>query len=130
MGKTSTESKWHWNSKNYTQLKVSLNPETVALFKAACATNDVSMTSVISQFISQYCGVATKKGGYSPNLSTKRQRRAAVRSIINMLERIKTNEEIYHDNIPDNLHGSMAFELAEASISALNDSIDSLESAY
>jgi hypothetical protein len=111
-------------------MKVSLKPETAAAFKTACAANDVSMTSVISQFIAQYCGIATKKGGYSPDLSTKRQRRAALRSIIHLLDRIKTNEEQYQDNIPDNLQGSMVFQTAEDTISALNDAIDLLETAY
>ena len=130
MAKTSTESKKLWNSKNYTQLKVSLNPKTVAAFKAACASNNVSMASIISQFISQYCGIAIKKGGYSPDLSTKRQRRAAIRSIIQLLDRIKTNEEQYLNNIPDNLQGSVVFDAAEHCISALDEAIDLLETAY
>jgi len=130
LAKTSTESKQIWNSKNYTQLKVSLNPETVAAFKTACTANNVSMSSVISQFISQYCGTAIKKRAYSPDLSTRRQRRAAVRSITQMIDRIRTNEEQYRDNIPDNLQGSAAFDAAEHCISALDEAIDLLETAY
>ena len=130
MGKTSSESKWRWNSNHYTQVKVSLKPETAAAFKTACAANDVSMTSVISQFIAKYCGAAIKKGGYSPDLSTKRQRRAAVRSIIHLLDRIKTNEEQYQDNIPDNLQGSATFQAAEDTISLLTEALDLLEMAY
>lgn len=130
MGKTSNQSKQQWNAKNYAQLKVSLKPDTVATFRAACAANNVSMTSAIEQFINQYCGTATKKGGYAPNLSTKRQRRTAVRSAVNLLERIKDNETQYQDNIPDNLRGSDAFDSAEDCISALAEAIELLETAY
>ena len=130
MAKTSSDTKKLWNSKNYTQLKVSLKPDIATIFKAVCVKNDVSMTSVISQLISQYCGIAIKKGNYSPDLSTKRQRRAAVRNTIFLLERIRDNEEQYRDNIPGNLQASAGFESAESSISALDEVIDLLESAY
>lgn len=130
LAKTSTEPKNLWNSKNYTQLKVSLKPDITTTFKAVCAKNDVSMTSVISQLICQYCGIAIKKGDYSPVLSTKRQRRAAVRNTILLLERIRDNEELYRDNIPTNLQASAGFESAESCISALDEAIDLLESAY
>ena len=36
LGKTSTASKERWNSTNYTQVKISVRPETAAEFKAAC----------------------------------------------------------------------------------------------
>jgi monoamine oxidase len=130
LGNTSNQAKQRWNTDNYTQVKVSVKPETAAAFKAACAASNVSMSGVISQFMAKYCGSATKKGGYSPELSTKRQRRAAVRFSITLLERIKTNEEQYRDNIPENLQGSIAFETAENSISALCEAIDLLETAY
>ena len=130
MGNTSTQVKHRWNTAHYTQVKVSVKPETAAAFKAACAASNVSVTATISQFMSQYCNAAIEKRGYSPDLSTKRQRRAVTRSIIHQLERVRDNEERYRDNIPDNLQGSTSFDTAEQCISALYEAIELLESAY
>ena len=78
-----------------TQVKVSVPSEIANAFKAACAASGTTMTCVISQFMDKYSGNAVVKGGYSPNLSTRRQRRAATNNIIRQLERVKINEEQY-----------------------------------
>ena len=120
-------------SKSYgkpTQVKVSVKPEVAAAFKSACEANDVSMATTLSDFMSQYSGIATQKGNYAPNLSTRRQRRAFVQAIRQQLERVRDNEEIYRDNIPENLQGGSAFETAEQCIAALEEVLDLLGSAY
>lgn len=114
----------------YTQMKVSIRPELAAAFKAACASNGVSMVGVLSSFMETYSDINTPKNGYSPNLSTKRQRRAAVRRILEQLERIQDNEENYKDNIPANLQGSEAFIFAEYCVDLVGEAIEALETAY
>ena len=106
LAKTSNKVKDRWNAEHYTQIKVSVKPETAAAFKAACAASDASMSAVLSQFMQKYSGKAAPKGGYAPDLSTKRQRRAAVSNIIDQLEWVLDNEELYRDNIPENLQAS------------------------
>ena len=113
-----------------TQVKVSVIPEVAVAFKSACAANDVSMAAILSDFMSQYSGVAKQKGNYAPNLSTRRQRRAAVQSIIRQLERVRENEGIYLDNIPENLRNGDAFETAEQCLATLEEVLDLLGSAY
>jgi hypothetical protein len=130
MGNTSTYAKQQWNARNYTQVKVSLKPEAAAAFKAACAASNETIAGVLSKFMEQYCKTAAPKGGYSPDLSSRRQRRTAVRSLICQLERIRDGEEQYMNNIPDNLQGSSVFDRAEQCISLLNDAIELLEMAY
>jgi len=61
-------------------------------------------------------------------LSTKRQRRAAIRSIMQQLEQIKAAEERYRDNIPENLQGSVVFEKADQYVSLLDEALDLLGS--
>jgi len=112
------------------QIKVSVKPEVAAAFKSACAVNEVSMAATLSDFMSQYSGTVKQKGGYTPNLSTRRQRRATVQAIIHQLERVKDNEEIYRDNIPENLQSSIAFETAEQCLATLEEALDLLASAY
>ena len=130
LSNTSTQAKQRWNANNYTQVKVSVKPELAAAFKSACASANTSMSAEISQFMNQYVGISSKNGGYSPDLSMRRQRRTATRSIIQQLIRVKDNEETYRDNIPENLQGSSAFDAAEQCISTLYEAIDLLDTAY
>jgi len=76
------------------------------------------------------CASTRSKNNSTPAYKTKRQRRAAMKAIINQLEQILTAQENSRDNIPDNLHSSPAFEAAEVCISALSDSLDLLRDAY
>jgi hypothetical protein len=112
------------------QVKVSVKPEVAAAFKTACMKNNVSMASILSDFMSQYAGRLTVKGGYSANLSTRRQRRSFTQSLIRQLERVRDNEECYRDNIPDNLQGGSAFDSADQCVSILEEALDLLASAY
>jgi len=119
-----------WNYGQLTQVKVSVQPKLAATFKTTCAANGASMTGVISDYMETYSNANVPKRGYSPNLSTKRQRRAAVRHILAQLGRIKDNEENYMDNIPTNLQGSEVFLSAEYCISLIEEAIEALETAY
>jgi len=66
----------------------------------------------------------------SPAYTSKRQRRAAIKAILNQLKMIKAAEERSLGNVPENLRSSPAFEAAEESISALDDALDILANAY
>jgi hypothetical protein len=118
------------HDKKQAQVKVSVNLEVAAAFKAACAANGVSMASALSGFMSQYAHTMTEKAGCSVNLSTRRQRRACIQTLISQLERVRDNEEHYRNNIPDNLQGGSAFEAAEQCIAYLDEALDLLASAY
>ena len=130
MGKTSNQSKQRWNADHYKQVKFSVAPHVATAFKAACEAANVSMASELSAFMSRYIGDSTSTDGYSPDLSSRRKRRAALAFIILQLGRIRDNEEWYRDRIPDNLQGGTAFDNAEQCISSICDAIDLLESAY
>jgi len=124
MGEISTKAK----QKQYTQIKVSVDPDIASAFKNACFSQNLSLASVLSQFMAKFAGVKTS--GYNPDLSTKRQRRAVVSSIICQLKRVLNNEVIYQSNIPENLQGSSVFERAEECISSLSEALELLDSAY
>ena len=111
----------------YTQVKVSVDPTVAASFKSACATENISMATVLTQYMAKHSNIVLGKKS-QPALSTKRQRRAAVLRVIQQLERIKVSEETYLDRIPENLRSSDAFENADHWISALDEAIDLLAS--
>jgi hypothetical protein len=129
MGNAATHSKQRWNSKHYTQLKVSVSPETASAFKAACASSGVSMAGKLSQYMAEYSKTA-RNNGRPPVYATKRQRRAAVKSIVQELERIKAAEEHSRDSIPENLQGAEIFENADQCVSSLDEVIELLASIY
>jgi hypothetical protein len=113
----------------YTQVKISVNPELASSFKRACASANVSMASVLSQFMSGYCRSGTKQKPLAA-YGTRRQRRAAVGRMLRQLEMIKDAEEQYMGNIPENLQGSANYENAEQSVSLIEEGIDILASVY
>jgi len=121
MGKTSNRAKQRWNADHYKQVKVSVKPDIATAFKAACVAANVSVASEISTFMNQYVGDSKSKAGYSPDLSSRRKRRAALGSIILQLRRIRDNEERYMDRIPVSLQAGAAFENAEACISLVDE---------
>jgi len=64
------------------------------------------------------------------DLSNRAKRRKAAGLSAMLLERIQAAEEAYMGRIPDNLHGSEAYENAECSIGLLDDAIDMVASVY
>jgi hypothetical protein len=135
----SNDAKQRWNAAHYTQVKVSVNPDVAASFKAACAANDKSQAFVLSKFMAEYCEMTpdkTKKPGMhegraSPfTLETRKKRRAAVKAIAARLEDVLAAEERFYDSVPDNLHGSKWHEASETSISIIQEILDLLSDIY
>lgn len=63
-----------------------------------------------------------------------KQRRKSISDNIKLLEDIKSNlkdilseEEMYFDNIPENLQGSLKGEESESAIEILNETVDAIE---
>jgi len=129
-GRTSTQAKSQWNARNYKQIKVSVKPNTASAFKAACSKANMSMTGILSEFMDEYSNTITAKKGYAPDLSTRRQRRAAIKNLLHQLKRVRDGEERYRNSIPENLQSSPACDTADQCISLLDEAIDLLEAAY
>ena len=53
------DARTRWNAKKYKQVKVFVNPDIAADFKATCAAHSESMAAVISQAMLDYCGKKT-----------------------------------------------------------------------
>jgi hypothetical protein len=129
MGKTSNHSKQLWNQDHYTQIKVSVKPDLAATFKRTCASASVSMAATLSMLMAQYCHERTtaKK---PPDYSTRRLRRAAIMHMTQQLQLITDADAQYRDNIPENLQQSSVAERADETVSALEEALELLSSAY
>jgi hypothetical protein len=119
----------HYTQIKYTQIKVSVDPSVADAFRKACAAADISMSANLTGFMTEYSNTAQKRKTV-PDYSTRRQRRAAMRSIVLQTERIRAAEERYRDNIPENLQGSVVFEKADECVSLLEEVIELMDSVY
>ena len=118
---------------SFKQLKVSVEPDLVASFKAVCMNAGVSMAAEISAFMAARTDAvalapvkAPKKDGYD----TRAKRRHHVSQIVIQLEAIMGFEDAYMSNIPENFQSGPAYENAELAIDALEQAIDLLKDAY
>jgi hypothetical protein len=125
MGTTSNKSKQQWNAAHYTQIKISVNPEIAERFKEFCSQSGVSMASELSGFMNK-----SAASGSAHSIKTRNDRRKETRRLIQRLEQIRDAEELYQDNIPENLQSSKRYEDAEQSIALIEDAISALEDAY
>jgi hypothetical protein len=132
--KTSNAVKDKWNADHYAQVKVHVDPKVAAAFKAACAVNEVSMASELSKFMTEYSHCGSANVGRAPKtkdpLASRPKRRVLLTGLLRQLEQIKSGEEAYRDNIPENLQTSMRYEAAEESISGLEEAIEILAAVY
>jgi hypothetical protein len=110
----------------YKQVKISVPADAADAFKGACATRNISMASVMLQFMGEYSSIEIEKNKQFPDYTSKRLRRKAIKLIIQQLEKIKAAEELYRDNIPENLQGSVVFDSAEEAVSLLEECVELL----
>ena len=134
MSSAATRAKAKWNSANYNQVKISINPVLASSFRAACAAAGVSIASVLSQFMAEYSATkamqhADKKTS-EVSLSTKKKRSITVRKLTYQLEQIREAEEQSMENIPENLRSAGPFEEAEERIRLMEEAIEILECLY
>ena len=114
---------------NYTQIKISVHPDIALAFKETCASSNISMTSVISQYIAHYSQVKLREAiGFNIRIRSERKKR--VKDLVQRLDQIRAAEERYMENIPQNLQNSQFYENAEHAISAIEEAIQLLETAY
>ena len=107
-----------------TQIKFTIESDTVSAFKARCASEGVSMTSVICLWmLSGQPGGATKI-----KTDTRPHRRKAVAEIIGQLTDIMNREADYRDNIPE--HFEQRIDAADHACDQLAEAIAYLDEAF
>jgi len=133
LSKAATRAKAKWNKANYVPIKVSIYPEIAEAFKAACAVSGVSMTSVLSQFMTEYSemSITQKVATAAENpVFSKKKRRKTVRAILLELEQVRDAEERAIENTPDNFRNSDSFAASEENLVLLEEAIEILEGIY
>ena len=130
MGIKSNESNRHLSAPILTQVKVLVAAEIAAGFKAKCAADGISMTSVIYDCMRDRIGMKESKKPDAADVSTRQKRRKEIKKLIQRIEYVMDAESSYLENIPDNLSGSCHYEAAEETVSALEEAREILCGAY
>jgi hypothetical protein len=107
-----------------TQIKFTIESCIVSSFKARCASEGVSMTSEIRQFM----GVCKPVAFAAIKAHTRPLRRKAVEIISGLLKDILLKEEEYRDVIPEQF--TQRYEIADQACECLSDAIELLEEAF
>jgi len=107
-----------------TQVKFTIESDIVSVFKARCAAEGVSMTSLIRDFM-RSCQPSNDAG---VKTLTRPQRKKAVLYAIDLLNEIVLNEEGYRDAIPEQF--AQRYDTADHTCECLFEAIEHLEAAY
>ena len=107
-----------------TQVKFTVESDIVSVFKARCASEGVSMASVIRQWMA--AGQLAKAAKIKTD--TRPHRRRAVLEIISLLNAIRELEAEYRDNIPEQFE--QRCEAADHACDQLSEAIACLEDAF
>lgn len=110
--------------KRMTQIKFTVESDIVAAFKAHCAANNITMTSVIRKWMT----VGTSAKDTWINTSTRPHRKKAVQNMIISLNCIMDSEAKYRDSIPEQF--AQRYEAADHAYDMLAEAIDCLEEAF
>jgi hypothetical protein len=107
-----------------TQIKFKIDDEIVSAFKAHCASEGVSMTSVVEDWMK------TRKPVKDVKIMTltRRERKKSVIAMIGLLNDILENEGQYRDSIPEQF--TNRFEEAEHFCEKLAEAIECLEDVF
>jgi hypothetical protein len=147
MSKASNAAKQKWNAENYTQIKVSVNPDVANAFKNACAQNGVSMASVLGVFMSDYANNTGNpaseeagdkfhsaqtqiKSGDDPRKMTLRKRRKAMTSVCLEIADLIDSENECIENTPINLRNSERYVAAEERLALLEEASELIGGIY
>jgi hypothetical protein len=130
MGDDNTKVKW--NSANYTQIKAYLPHDVATAFKATCATAEVSMNSVLCEFIVDYCDMrkSSIKVQEPDFTSTNRKRRKKHEELLRLFIQLRDAQEYANDNVHDNFRNSESYEAAEERVDNMDEAIEILENIY
>ena len=107
-----------------TQIKFTVNSDVASAFKTRCASQGISMASVISQFME----ISKPVKSIKIKTDTRQHRKKAVQEIIGLLENVMYFEEKYRDLIPEKFESR--YETADQTCEQLAQALSSLEDAY
>jgi hypothetical protein len=115
---------------NMKQMKIYAEPELAEAFKALCAKGGTSVTAELSAHMRKRTRLKEPTSETGVHTDRRRQRQAAVRKAILLIEHVRDAEESYRYSIPENLCGGPLAEAADEAVARLTEAIETLSEAY
>jgi hypothetical protein len=127
-------SKDRWNAAHYKQMKFSTPPQVATQFKLTCESQNLSMASVIVNFMCDYTGLSSISHKDSQKMKlhtgTRKLRRKEMLFIIDTVTSIYNAEAGTLDKIPENFRETDAYVNTEEIVEALETALESLKNVY
>ena len=105
------------------QVKLWIDVNIMVAFKAQCALEDASMSSVVQGWMGRH-----QVKDIRTSIKTMPQRKKAVADIIGLLSDILENQEQYRDSIPEQF--AQRYEIADNFCDKLEEAIGCLEDVF
>jgi hypothetical protein len=112
------------------QVKIYVEPDVAAAFGALCKAGGVSVTAELSGYMRKRTGRKEPSTASGIHTDVRRQRKAAMRHAVAMLEKIRDDEGAYYDAMPESLKTSELGEDADQTVGRINDALDALGEAF
>jgi S-adenosylmethionine hydrolase len=123
-----------WNFAHYKQMKFWTPLQVAAKFKSICEKQNISMASVIIQFMCEYSAmdINAQKNMHTnnPDTGTRKLRRKEMHKAIKKVTAIYEAEAGTLTRIPANFHGTDTYSLTKDIVEALETAIETLKSVY
>jgi hypothetical protein len=112
------------------QVKIYVEPELAATFATLCRAGGVSVTAELSGYMRKRTGRREPSTASGIHTDVRRQRKAAMRHAVTLLEKIRDDEGAYFEAMPESLKASELGEDAEQTVNRINDALDALGEAF
>jgi hypothetical protein len=112
------------------QVKTYAEPELADAFKALCEKGGTSVAAELSAYMRKRTRLKNPTAATGSHADRRWQRKATVRKIIRLLEKVRDAEESYRGNMPENLSGGPMAEASETTVERLTVAIEELAEAY
>jgi hypothetical protein len=112
------------------QVKIYVEPDVAAAFAALCKAGGVSVTAELSGYMRKRTGRREPSTVSGIHTDVRRQRKAALRHAVALLEKIRDDEGAYFNAMPESLKNSELGEDADQTVGRISDAIDALGEAF
>ena len=112
----------------YKQINVAIKPHIADAFKTACAARGDSIAGTLAKFMTEYADIPLPSK--EPDYSIRKNRRKALQSTIEELQKIRDAEATYRDNMPINLRSSARYAYTKKCVEDYDSALSIMAEIY
>ena len=112
------------------QIKATVDSALATDFRSKCAENDETITSALTAFMTSYISAGTKSVARFPDITRRRQRVKEHEHLLRRYQRLLDAEQNSIENMPENFHSTVQYDLSSEIIAALESALEILQEVY